>query len=144
MHTESIPVLTPDGNRSDWSVSASEKGPPWRLTLRADDGREWEAEADDLFAAFQEIRRTTDAEGIKLCVNGARRDAHPSGMSRDMGGGRMLYHLPSRRGARILLSLFKRPNPRNTLYIFDPAPCDSVVSVEEQVRYFSEWVGSAD
>lgn len=142
MHTESVPVLTPAGGRGAWSVSASEEGPPWRLILRADNGREWESEAEDLFAAFQEIRRSTDVEGIKVCVNGSRRDAHPSGMSRDMGGGRMLYVLPPRRGLPMLLGLFKRLKRRNMVYIFDPAPCDLVVSVDEQVRYFNDWVGS--
>ncbi|SNS25174.1 hypothetical protein [Actinomadura mexicana] len=144
MQSESIPVLTADGVRGTWTVSASEVGPPWLLTLRAEDGREWNSEADDLFSAFQEIRRHTDAEGIRLCVNGARRDAHPSGMSRDMGGGRMLYVLPPRRGLKMLLSLFKRPTRRNMIYIFDPTSCESVVPVGEQIRYFDDWVGSDD
>ncbi|URM99439.1 hypothetical protein LUW76_36825 [Actinomadura madurae] len=144
MHTESIPVLTPSGEQATWKVIASEEGPPWRLTLQDGNGREWSAEADDLFAAFQEIRRSTDGEGIKLCVNGARRDAHPSGMSRDMGGGRMLYVLPARRGLRVLLVLLRRRRFRSMVYIFDPAPCEAVVSVDEQVRYFKDWVGSDD
>jgi hypothetical protein len=144
MQTESIPVLTPKGGHGRWTVSASEEGPPWRLQLRAEDGREWESEADDLFTALQNIRRCTDAEGIKLCVNGARRDAHPSGMSREVNGGRMLYILPPRRGPRILLSPFKRPTRRNMIYIFDPAPCESAVPVDEQIRYFNAWVGSDD
>src|SRR5262245_58352460 len=42
----------------------------------------------DLFAALQDVRRSLEHSGWIIAVQGSRVDAHPSGMVRDMLGGR--------------------------------------------------------
>jgi hypothetical protein len=133
----SIPVHLADGSEAIWTVTASEE-PPWVVTLRSDDDGTWSAEGDDLFDALQRVRRETDTMGVKLCVNGARRNAYPSGMARDMGGGQMVYIFHRGKG---LNWLWRRPRRGDLAYIFDPAPCDLIATVDEQDRYYAEWVG---
>jgi hypothetical protein len=133
-----VPTRLADGSDTVWKIEATEE-PPWAMTLRAGDGRTWSAQADDMFAAFQEVRRATDAEGVKLCVNGARRDTYPSGMSRDMWGGLALYVLPAGKGLNKLWSRLRR---KDLVFIFDPAPCDVIGTVTEQEKYFKKWAGA--
>ncbi len=49
--------------------------------------------AGDLFKALRALRRILDPLGIRLGVNGARREAWASGMQCDMGEGRVVYLL---------------------------------------------------
>jgi hypothetical protein len=60
----------------------------------------WSAEGPDLFKALRELRRALDLLGIRLGVNGARRDAWASGMQCDMGEGRVVYLLAEGRADR--------------------------------------------
>jgi hypothetical protein len=63
----------------------------WLLTITSPDGKSWAAEGPDLFKALRALRRILDPLGIRLGVNGARRDAWASGMQCDMGEGRAVY-----------------------------------------------------
>jgi hypothetical protein len=102
-------------------------------------GRDWSARGPDLFEALCALRRQLEPLGIRICVSGARIDVYPSGMSRDMGGGQMAYLLgkPGRLGRLLRFHVLRRGL---LVDIFSPAPCDLVVSVAEQERYFQEWV----
>ncbi len=95
--------------------------PPWTLRL-AVNGREFSAQESDLFECLVTVRRQLERDGSRICCLGARPDVFPSGMGRQMGGGRRAYrHHPGR-----------RPTRDDLVDIFDPADCEDVVMVQEQ------------
>jgi hypothetical protein len=101
-----------------WTIPT---GPPWRLSLTVGNDRYF-AEADDLFDCLVAIRRELEREGGRVCCAGARPDVWPSGMARQMAGGRKAYrHLPGR-----------RPTRADLVDVFDPTDCADVVTVAEQ------------
>jgi hypothetical protein len=103
-----------------WTISSR---PPWRLVLHLAD-REYSAEEDDLFECLTVIRRELERQGRRPCCRGAQADVYPSGMARQMGGGRTAYQ--HRTG--------RRPGRADLVDIFDEAECADVVSVDEQER----------
>lgn len=83
---------------------------------------EYRAEGVDLFDAFMQVRRQLEADGRIPCVAGARLDVYPSGMSRQMSGGRQAYvHVRGR-----------RPDRDDVVDIFEPADPAHVGTVEQQ------------
>lgn len=130
-NSQSIDVLTPEGMADEWAAQvvtvAAHRS--YRLTLRAPDGREWITEQADIFECLLALRHEVEPLGIRLCCNGARRNAWASGMQRDMGMGRYVYLLSDVAG--------QRPPQVRTL---DPAPAESVVPVQEQRAWYSDWL----
>jgi hypothetical protein len=102
----------------------------YRLTLLAPDGREWSTERADIFEYLLALRDQVEPLGLRLCCNGARRDAWASGMQRDMGMGTWVYLLTD-------VDPGQRPPQVRTL---DPAPAESVVSVQEQRAWHADWL----
>jgi len=100
-----------------------------RLSLAAPDiGLSIEASGRDLFAALQQLRLQLEPLGwIPLC-NGARVDCYPSGMARDMGGGRSVYILSSEPGRPPLVETF------------EPAPREKVGTVADQDASYQRWL----
>lgn len=98
------------------------------LTLVAPD-RTWTANGTDLFDALMNLRDQLDEMQIRLCCNGARRNAWASGMQRDMGGGREVY----------LLELDRPGRPLEAETLGD-APCDQVATVREQKDFYADWL----
>lgn len=92
---------------------------PWRLTATFNDGTLLEAEQLDLFECLRAVRCALDEEGALLCCEGARRDVFPSGMARQMGGGRKAYRIAT---DRVLVD------------IFAPTDCNEVCTVDEQAE----------
>lgn len=88
--------------------------------------------AKDLFECLCELRRFLEARDWRILCNGARLDAYPSAMSRQMGGGARLY--PLRMG--------EHPKRNEILKIFDKTQIDKVGTVDEQRAYYEKWVGS--
>jgi hypothetical protein len=76
-----------------WLLTADLRGRGWLLAITSPDGKIWRAGGPDLFKALRALRRLMDPLGIRLGVNGARRDAWASGMQSDMGEGRVVYLL---------------------------------------------------
>jgi hypothetical protein len=92
--TESHPVrVVSDSGNQQWTLTTSRLGRDWLIALTDHDDHSWVAEGPDLFEALRALRRIVDPLGIRLGVNGARRDAWASGMQRDMGEGRVVYLL---------------------------------------------------
>ena len=86
----------------------------------------------DLFDAFNELRRELERLQARLLCAGARRDVFPSGMSRDMSGGRKAY-----------ITRIGRPSLREDLVdIFDEAAPESVGTVAEQSAFHERWADS--
>ena len=86
--------------------------------------------ADDFFEALRQIRLELETQNAMILCNGARIDAYPSGMSRQMSLGRIVY-----------LNQTGQP-AKHKAAIFDKADADWVASVAEQDKYHRDWLAS--
>jgi hypothetical protein len=84
----------------------------------------------DLFDALDAVRRSFERKGYFLCCNGARIDAYPSAMSRDMGMGLKVY-----------ISEMGKPGGE-LVETLDPAPFDRISTVDDQKSWHREWFES--
>jgi len=83
----------------------------------------------DQFECLLRARVELEPQGFRFLVNGARRNVWPSGMARDMGGGKQAY----------VLVLGQRGRPE-LVDIFDPADESQIVLVQEQRDFFQTWL----
>jgi hypothetical protein len=91
-----------------------------------------EVTAPDAFECLCQIREHLRVYDTILLCNGARRDAYPSRMSREMGG-----------GFRIYVETMGQPSRQEDLVrLFDEAPLDKIGSVEEQLNSHRAWIRS--
>ena len=86
----------------------------------------------DLFECLCKLRIFLERQGLKILCNGARIDAYPSPMSRDMSGGLKLYRL----------KMGERSKRSDLLRIFDRAEPSQVGTVDEQLTYYQNWLKS--
>ncbi|MFD0277818.1 hypothetical protein ACFVHB_28460 [Kitasatospora sp. NPDC127111] len=122
-----IGVLDASNTREEmWKLRAEEDG-EYRVELASPNGAIWSAAGDDLFEALKSVRLQIEPLGYLLLCNGARIDAHPSGMSRDTTGGRTLYLLKAR-AARTRVFIFDRANPAD------------VGTVADQREFYQAWL----
>jgi hypothetical protein len=130
--SESHSILVASGSSNEqWVLTTSRRGRDWLVAIAGPDGNRREAEGPDLFEALRTLRRALDPRGIRLAVNGARRDAWSSGMQRDMGEGRVVY-LPTKGESG-------RPPQVRTL---GPASLLDVGTVREQDEQHRRWLSS--
>lgn len=106
--------------------------PPWRVAIDGPPLGERTFTGEDLFEAMIALRRELEARGSRLLCAGARIDAFPSGMAREMSGARKIYI--HRLGYPAKLS--------DLIDIFDPTEESTVATVEEQARFRRQWVES--
>jgi hypothetical protein len=129
---ESLSILVASGSgHEQWSLTTNRQGRNWSISVASPDGNSWDAQGPDLFEALRMLRRVLDPLGIRLAVNGARRDAWSSGMQRDMGEGRSVYLLTEGTSGR--------PPHVSTL---GPAPLPDVGTVAEQDEQYRRWLSS--
>ena len=86
--------------------------------------------ADDFFEALRQIRLELETQNAMILCNGARIDAYPSGVSRQMSLGRIAY-----------LNQMGQP-AQQKVAIFDKTEADWVASVAEQDKYYHAWLVS--
>lgn len=86
----------------------------------------------DFFSAFAKLREWLEESHIKLLCNGARVDVYPSGMSRDMGGGRKAYVLCVGQPARRI----------DQVDVLEYAPVEKIGSIKEQKQFYEKWKAS--
>lgn len=91
-----------------------------------------EAVGNGAFEALNNMRLKLEKKGIRLLCAGARKDLFPSGMSRSMGGGRKAY----------LLKMGEPAKMDSLVDIFDSAPVETVGTVDEQQRFYNDWIDS--
>jgi hypothetical protein len=125
-----VPVLSGSSEQS-WILTMARRGRDWLLTLLSPGGGHWTAEGPDLFKALRELRRIVDPLGIRLGVNGARRDSWASGMQCDMGEGRVVYILREGQAA----------GPAQVPTLGTTALAD-IGTVEEQDEQYARWLDS--
>jgi hypothetical protein len=88
-------------------------------------GRTYRIEKPDFLGCLMELRELLETEGRLLCCQGARGDAGPSGLLRQMSDGREVYVWPEGR---------RQVSADDVVDVFAPADCSLVVTVEEQKR----------
>ncbi|MFF7591272.1 hypothetical protein ACFZCK_27710 [Kitasatospora purpeofusca] len=123
-----INVLTAGKSQAEvWNLQADDE---CNLELVSTNGSRWSANGNDMFDALKDLRLQIEPLGHLLLCNGARIDAHPSGMSRDMSGGQTLYILE------------KKGVARKRIFIFDHANSTDVGTVAEQWEFYQAWLST--
>lgn len=87
---------------------------------------------NDLFSALVKLRLRLEQGGYFLLCNAARKNAYPSRMTREMGGGRKLY----------LLTHGMQARREDLVDIFCATSLDQVSTVTEQYAYYEDWIRS--
>jgi hypothetical protein len=113
-------------------VFSISRGDPCVLEVEEPGGQRLRAEASDLFECLVKIRSDLERDGAKVLCNGARLDAYPSRMAREMGGGRKIY----------LMRMGEKARPEDLVNTFDEAPIEKIGSVADQRDYFLRWLQS--
>jgi len=88
--------------------------------------------ADDLFEALSLIRLEAEKHGYFILCNGARTDAYPSRMSRQMGEGGKLY----------LFRMGAQAQREDLVNMFEPAELQHVGTVMQQQVAYEDWLRS--
>lgn len=111
-----------DDVEESWIARCSETA-PWRIEVSNTRGQRYAAEGADLFVALQEVRKSLDSIGVRLCCNGARTNARPS-------------PLAARQGSEFVYLVHRgRPaTSRDVVPILGPAPVETIGTVDEQER----------
>lgn len=86
----------------------------------------------DQFECLLQLRMQLEPLGYRFLVNGARRNVWPSGMGRDMGGGRRAYLMQLGRPVRL----------SDMVDIFEPIEEADVALVPEQRAFYESWLMS--
>jgi len=87
---------------------------------------------NDLFGALLKLRLQLEQKGYLLLCNAARKDAYPSRMAREMGGGRKIY----------LLTPGVQARREDLVDIFGAASLDQVGTVAKQHAFYENWIRS--
>ncbi|RBM18126.1 hypothetical protein DI005_20245 [Prauserella sp. PE36] len=106
--------------------------PTYRIELFTRMGRyggPYTATGPDMFEALVRLRRQLEPEGVVIAVQGARQDAFPSGMARNMGGGELIY----------VLRLGRQATTDDLVDTFQDAEVDQLATVRDQYEYWRAW-----
>lgn len=87
------------------------------------------ATAMDMFEALVRLRRQLEPKGWMVAVQGSRRDTYPSGMGRDVGGGRRIYVMRMGRAA----------TSSDLVDTLADAALDQLATIAEQEAYRDTW-----
>jgi len=128
---KTIKARRPDGTIEDCSVEIAQD-PQWKLIFSGVGLQRCEFSCGDLFDAFTLLRKALEEDRIQLLCAGARPEVFPSGMSRDMAGGRKAY-----------VTKLGSPALRTDLVdIFDYSDAQCVGRVSDQQAFHQKWVTS--
>lgn len=94
--------------------------------------QEFVARGEDYFSAFAAVRRQLEPLNIRVLCYGACRNVYPSGLLRDMAAGLKAYKL----------SLGQKPDQSDIVGIFDQGPEMDIASVDDQRRFYDQWLNS--
>ncbi|MGW2091464.1 hypothetical protein [Promicromonospora sukumoe] len=127
--TRPLKVVRGDGVEETWTLTVVDGDDDCLLGLESVDGSAWEATDITVWHALGALRAQLDPAGVRLCCQGARIDAHVSGMSISMSDGWLAY----------ILRPWRRPRSRDLVNVLEPAPLRKIGTVAEQARYFERW-----
>lgn len=105
------------------------QGPPVEMHARTQSLGSMSITGEDLFDTLCRLRQCLEGKGCQLLCNAARKDAYPSRMARQMGGGRKVYLLANGRQAR----------REDLVDAFGPAEFHQVGTVAEQRAAYEAW-----
>jgi len=88
------------------------------------------ATGPDMFEALVRLRRQLEPDGLLIAVQGSRRDTYPSGMARDMGGGRQIY----------VVHPGRRADSDDLVGTVADAPSNLLATVDEQRAFWNAWL----
>jgi hypothetical protein len=131
IETRVVKVLLRDGTIKECIITPS-KAAPWNLAFSGVELEKLEFSGNDLFEALVALRAELEKIGAQLLCMGARIDVFPSGMSRDMSGGRKAY--VTRMGAAGQMT--------DLVDILDFAAPELVGSVAQQSAFHEKWIES--
>jgi hypothetical protein len=84
---------------------------------------------EDYFEHLMHLRAELENSGHRLLCQGGRPNVWPSGMSRDMGGGRKAY----------VMQMGSKARTRDLVDIFDYAAPELIGTVQQQKDFFESW-----
>lgn len=82
-----------------------------------------------MFGALVRLRRQLEPDGLMVAVQGARRDTYPSGMARDMDGGKQVHIMRPGLPGRW----------EDLVKTLDDASPDQIATVDEQRAFSEAW-----
>lgn len=122
--------IVDDADQSEsWMVEFAADQPP-ALHLTSPLGDVLTGSGEDWFDALQQVRRQLEQRSLRAACVGARTNAYPSGMLRDMSLGLTVYLLQPGKAA------WRRA------YIFDPADVAHCGTVADQDAFYAQWLKS--
>lgn len=131
METKEVKVQCQDGTLAKCLMRVAVKE-PWQIELIGPGSRMFSASGKDLPGALKVLRREFEALGMRILVNGSRKDVVCSGMSRSMGGGRKAC----------IVQIGHQASRDNLVDLLDPTEPELIASVESQEDYYDQWVNS--
>ncbi|MGL5149256.1 MAG: hypothetical protein ACRC7N_01620 [Clostridium sp.] len=96
------------------------------------DGQKVSYKSENFFSALINLRKELEKKNIQIICNGAAKNIYPSPMQMSMGSGRTAYKL----------CMGKQARNSDVVDIFD---CDEdleFANIEEQSKYYAEWLKS--
>ena len=121
-----VSVVDPNGVMTEWDVDHSYSSGRHSVVLRTTD-REATSESWHVFDCLRQLREQLEPSGLRICVNGSRRDAYETGMAADMSEGFRVV---------LMTDSWERPPVVDTYGFASP---DLVVTLAEQAAAFDEW-----
>ena len=129
-----IRLKTPTGEVYDVPALVARTDGDYRLEMTIPRLGFRRAVGPDQFECLLRLRAELEPLGYRTLVNGARRNAWPSGMGRDMGGGRLAY----------LLVLGQHDQKPALVDIFEAADEADLSVVEDQRAFFDSWIAEVE
>ena len=120
-----VRMKTPSGDVQDIRGSVSTEDRGYALDLEIPNLGPRRTVGPDQFECLLRIRAEFEPLGFHFLVNGARRNVWPSGMAREMGGGKQAYVL-----------VLGQPGRPELVDIFEPADESQIALVQEQRDFF--------
>ena len=128
---ENLAIINSSGSICRCNVQFARKE-PWCIIFECIGFDSQRFEGNDLFDCLVKLRRHLEKQDCLILCNGSRIDVYPSGMSRQMSGGRVAY----------IMKIGEVTKSGDIVDIFEPADKTLVSTVEQQKEYHSRWVAS--
>jgi hypothetical protein len=127
---KTVRILASDGTTKECTIEFVSNNS--RLVLSGAEFSPIAVEGADLFESLIKLRLALEPDGFKVLCAGARKDVHPSGMSRQMSGGRKAY----------IHRFGSHSSPADLVDIFDDVDVEHVGTVLQQEEFQRKWIDS--
>jgi hypothetical protein len=124
-------LIESNGNQRECIIHASAEE-PWYIEIEDVKIGQKKFEGSDLFVCLINLRLYLEQRKCLLLCNGSRIDVYPSGMSREMSGGRLAY----------ITKIGNVTNRGDIVDIFEETGIAKIGTVIQQKEYHSRWINS--